>query len=463
MVAKTARWGSKLFPQISICIGTKAPVEVPRWAQGAFLFVIMVVAGALASLGISRTGYKRLVADKDAAIIQAQTANAGLKDDVEGLQDELAALARDRDQAQSQAAALDNQADTLRGLLHATQTKLQSLNQTRQALQAEQAESAALSARLSKTEADRAAEAAQLAQFAQYKASLEETARELQQLEMSRGKGAVHRARLRLRLGQIWQKLSQAPAPQPGTQVATATAGAAASPAQATPSGAAAVAELGRREIAAFERALASTGVDVRGMLAQFGASPAEGGPFVPPPKSGEAFAAVNPAKLEAIRGMAQVLPLGAPLAHYQIGSPFGPRTDPFNRRAAFHTGIDMDAPYLSPVYATAPGTVVYAGYFGDYGKVVEINHGFGIETLYAHLHRCLVSVGEKVAADAEIGLVGTTGRSTGPHVHYEVRVNGQPQDPEKFIELSRLIPVAAREPTAQITPTAGAPAENSH
>lgn len=459
MNAETSRWGSKLFPRIRICVGTKAPVELPRWAQAAFLFVIMVVAGALASLGISRTGYKRLVADKDAAIVQAQTANAGLKDDVEGLQDELAALARDRDQAQSQAAALDNQSDTLRGLLHASQTKLQSLSQTRQALRAEQAQSAALSARLSKTEADRAAEAAQ---FAQYKASIEETAKELQQLETSRGRGAVHEIRLRARLGQLWQKLSQAPGPLPAQQTATA-APAAASPEGAKLGAASAIADLGREEVAEFERALAATGVDVRRMLSQFGANPAEGGPFVPPPKSGEAFDAVNPAKLEAIRGMAQVLPLGAPLARYQIGSPFGVRTDPFNHRAAFHTGIDMDAPYLSPVYATAPGTVVYAGYFGEYGKVVEINHGFGIETLYAHLHRCLVSVGEKVAADAEIGLVGTTGRSTGPHVHYEVRVNGQPQDPEKFIELSRLIPVAAREPTSQITPTAGAPAGNSH
>ncbi|MGH7114838.1 MAG: hypothetical protein ACREE9_10130, partial [Stellaceae bacterium] len=282
-------------------------MEVPRWAQAAFLFVIMVIAGALASLGISRTGYKRLVADKDATIIQAETANADLKDDVAGLQHELAGLTRDRDQAQSRAAALGAQADTLQGQLHSTQTKLKSLNQTRQALRAEQTESAALTVRLTKTEADRAAEAAQ---FAEYKASLEETARELQQLETSRGKGAVHRARLRARLGQIWQKLSQAPGPQPAPQAATATA-AIASPGQAKPSGAAAVAELGRKEIAAFERALAATGVDVRRMLAQFGASPAEGGPFVPPPKSGQAFAAVNPAKLEAIRGIAQVLPLG--------------------------------------------------------------------------------------------------------------------------------------------------------
>ncbi len=220
-----------------------------------------------------------------------------------------------------------------------------------------------------------------------------------------------------------------------------------------------AVAHLGGQEIAAVERVLASTGIDVAKLFSQFGENRAEGGPFVPPPKAGEPIDTVDPAKLAAIRGLAQVLPLEAPLAHYQIGSPFGARIDPFNHRAAFHTGIDMDAPYMSPVYATAPGTVVYAGYFGEYGKVVEINHGFGIETLYAHLHRCLVSVGQKVEAQAEIGLVGTTGRSTGPHVHYEVRVNGQPQDPEKFLELSRLIPVAAARPT----PTASEPEGNNH
>ena len=161
----------------------------------------------------------------------------------------------------------------------------------------------------------------------------------------------------------------------------------------------------------------------------------------MPPPVLGHPLGTVDPKKLEAIRGLEKVLPLTAPLTHYQIGSPFGLRTDPFNGRLAFHTGIDMDAPYMSPVYSTAPGTVVYAGYFGDYGKVVEIDHGFGIDTLYAHLQRYFVSVGQKVAALAEIGLVGTTGRSSGPHVHYEVRVNGQPQDPEKFIGLAAADP----------------------
>jgi len=138
-------------------------------------------------------------------------------------------------------------------------------------------------------------------------------------------------------------------------------------------------------------------------------------------------------------------LPLSVPLDYYQLESRFGPRRDPFNRRSAFHTGIDLSAPYMSPVHATAAGTVTYAGYYSDYGKVVEIDHGNGIATLYAHLHRYIVSVGQRVAEHEQVGFLGSSGRSSGPHVHYEVRVNDEPQDPEKFIGLARVIPAAER------------------
>jgi murein DD-endopeptidase MepM/ murein hydrolase activator NlpD len=107
--------------------------------------------------------------------------------------------------------------------------------------------------------------------------------------------------------------------------------------------------------------------------------------------------------------------------------------------------GIDLSAPYVSPVHATAAGTVTYAGNRSDYGKVVEIDHGNGIATLYAHLHRYIVSVGQRVAEHEQIGFLGSSGRSSGPHVHYEVLVNNEPQDPEKFIGLARVIPAAER------------------
>lgn len=204
------------------------------------------------------------------------------------------------------------------------------------------------------------------------------------------------------------------------------------------------MAEMGRRAVGEFRRLLSSTGLNIERLFPQLGPERAEGGPFVPPQKADQ-MGGLTQDGLEAMRSLIKSLPLAAPLDSYQLESRFGRRRDPFNRRASFHTGIDLSAPYTSPVYATAPGVVTYAGYRSEYGKVVEIDHGNGISTRYAHLHRSIVSVGQRVAEHTQIGFLGSTGRSSGPHVHYEVLVNDEPQDPEKFIGLARVIPAAAR------------------
>jgi hypothetical protein len=202
------------------------------------------------------------------------------------------------------------------------------------------------------------------------------------------------------------------------------------------------VAEMGRRAVVEFRRMLASTGLNIGRLFPQFAPDRAEGGPFVPPPK-GSQIESFSQDRLEAMRSLIKSLPLAVPLDHYQLESRFGPRHDPFNRRWSFHTGLDLSAAYMSPVYATAAGVVTYAGYRSDYGKVVEIDHGNGIATVYGHLHRYIVSVGQRVIEHTQIGLLGSTGRSSGPHVHYEIRVNDEPQDPEKFIGLARVIPIS--------------------
>ncbi|HZI16138.1 MAG TPA: M23 family metallopeptidase, partial [Myxococcus sp.] len=116
------------------------------------------------------------------------------------------------------------------------------------------------------------------------------------------------------------------------------------------------------------------------------------------------------------------------------VTSDFGQRLDPYTADRVMHGGIDIAAPHGKEVYSPSDGTVVFAGLEGGYGNVLVIDHGYGIKTRYGHLAKMLVKAGDKVKRGSLIAAVGNTGRSTGPHLHYEVRVNGIPQNPRKFI-----------------------------
>ena len=113
------------------------------------------------------------------------------------------------------------------------------------------------------------------------------------------------------------------------------------------------------------------------------------------------------------------------------IVSGFGQRSDPFTGEIRMHQGIDIDAPAGAPIWAAHDGVVTFAGERGGFGKLVIVDHGDGVETYYAHQQRIDVSVGDEITAGHQLGLVGSTGRSTGPHLHFEVRVDGAPVDPE--------------------------------
>jgi len=139
----------------------------------------------------------------------------------------------------------------------------------------------------------------------------------------------------------------------------------------------------------------------------------------------------------ELVGAMSQ-LPLGMPVEDMHMTSGFGRRRDPFNHRPAVHAGIDYAGLAYSPVLATGSGVVSYSNRNGRYGKMVRIDHGHGFATRYAHLAEILVTVGQRVERGTEIGLVGSTGRSTGPHLHYELRVGNEPRDPLKFIGVGK-------------------------
>lgn len=123
-----------------------------------------------------------------------------------------------------------------------------------------------------------------------------------------------------------------------------------------------------------------------------------------------------------------------APLSDYRVTSGFGPRRDPLSGHDAWHQGVDLAAPANSKVLSTAPGTVLSAGRRGGYGIIVEVDHGAGVATRYAHLSEALVTRGQRVAGGEPLGVIGASGRVTGQHLHFEVRIKDRPVDPMPFL-----------------------------
>ncbi|MFN3169063.1 MAG: M23 family metallopeptidase [Hyphomicrobiales bacterium] len=145
-------------------------------------------------------------------------------------------------------------------------------------------------------------------------------------------------------------------------------------------------------------------------------------------------------ADLRAARAAIDLVPVAAPARNARLSSRFGNRRDPFTRRTAFHSGIDYAAPRGTPVYAPADGVVTRAARRGGYGLMIEIDHQHGLSTRFAHLSRMLVSPGTQVRRGDVIGRIGSTGRSTGPHLHYEVRRGTRAIDPLPFVHAGQRI-----------------------
>ncbi|MBX6323566.1 MAG: peptidoglycan DD-metalloendopeptidase family protein, partial [Rhodospirillaceae bacterium] len=215
------------------------------------------------------------------------------------------------------------------------------------------------------------------------------------------------------------------------------------------------IAERTRSGVEEVEKTVAMTGIDVDVLLERVDAEFGQGGPLIPyrpdgpdaadPAESDIVLASVaglddEVARWEKLQFALRSLPLTAPLDQFYMASRFGRRIDPITRRPALHEGLDLATALRTPVLATAPGKVVFAGWKGSYGQMVELDHGLGIHTRYAHLQRISVKVGDDVDYRQKIGLVGSTGRSTGPHVHYEVRVNGRPLDPANFLKAGKYV-----------------------
>jgi murein DD-endopeptidase MepM/ murein hydrolase activator NlpD len=457
----------RLFSERQIVIRSKGRIRYVNLSRAWIIAgscALLIGASAMAKLVVGYVDSSRRVAVKEAQVEQAENSNSDLRDLVTQLRARLASASAQNDalrgdlyaiearlreiddsqaSAQAESQAAQDRLKVAEDALNAKSAQIRSLEATKSDLKQTAQQSAELGDRLRALEIE-LQDAKN--QAAQYKTSWESVETKMQQGAAEREKVIAERDGLLGRIASMQQPQDKA-RPFKMTDAApvilpSATLPSAPSRATGTFGYLANETRQGWSEVASL---LSSAGVDLDKLAERMGAvQPGQGGPFV-------ALGSIKQMRPDAGSGLPpemqkllKTLPLSAPLAQYTFESPFGVRVDPFNRHQAMHTGVDLAAPFKSPVYNTAPGIVTFAGPRGEYGKMVEIDHGFGIVTRYAHLHRILVAIGQRLNGRQEIGLLGSSGRSTGPHVHYEVVVNGTPQDPAKFLQAGKSAVVEA-------------------
>jgi len=481
-------------------------LTLSQGGQIAALCVLLIGASAVARLTASYIVADRKMAHKQAEVELAEFSASDLRDLVMHLQDRLATANRELEQTRGRLASATVQNMTMRSDIYAAETRLRALDEAQAALQAQRVEAqsrlrgaeealnaksgqitrinrsldsakndlkvtdeqrAALTKRVRDLEAEVQAAAKNSSQF---KANWEQAQQKLQQLAADREKVVAERDGLLGRVAVLQQAKMRADLrnradrkPDGSHDGAIPVAGDVdETVAEASDAGLPQVASVDPATVAPppagdgakaigtgggdIWRLLSSVGVDLDQLAARFGAThPGQGGPYIAAKGLKANAAAGGEALPDGLKKLLKTLPLSAPLMHYQLESRFGVRHDPFNRRTAMHTGLDFSAPFKSPVYNTAPGTVIFAGAKNEFGRVVDIDHGSGIVTRYAHLHRITVALGQHLSGREQIGLLGSSGRSTGPHVHYEVQVNGVPQDPEKFLQAGNIVQISGK------------------
>lgn len=204
------------------------------------------------------------------------------------------------------------------------------------------------------------------------------------------------------------------------------------------------------RRAARAEEAIRELGLNPGAMLAA--AQDAQGGPFHKPATERDGSLdprferlALSLARMDALERSLDGIPQVMPVKLNAISSGFGYRRDPFTGRAAMHSGLDFRGPVGAPIHAAAAGKVSFVGTKAGYGRLIEISHGNGLVTRYAHMSAWKARAGQEVEAGEVIGAIGNSGRSTGPHLHFEVRVNDRAVNPRPFLETARDVLEEAR------------------
>jgi murein DD-endopeptidase MepM/ murein hydrolase activator NlpD len=434
MIGRYVVLGKRIFPERQFLLRSGDRVRylsLPGWLQASVVAALLVVVGGVGGLAGAYHNLHKALHRKEAQISEADTRAASLdslRQNLAETDEQYATMSLQFDDVRQQLDAANAENDKMRGAIEEAEARAVALDKTRLALEdrlhgAEQALTGK-SGNVTQLGQQLADSRSELRDAEAARSTLQ---KKLQQLQADSETSTSRAGQLKLTLSASERKLLDIAAERDRLRSSLDQQGSLIRPAP------------GKGSSSELERLIASTGVDLDKLLGRFAATPpAQGGPYVAyDPRR----VADDSKRTEELLSLVKTLPLAAPLVRYQVESGFGERVDPIlHGRLAFHSGVDLSAPYRSPVMATAPGTVTFTGVKDDYGRVVEITHAHGIVTRYAHLHRILVAPGQTVGLHTIIAELGSTGRSTGPHVHYEVLVDGQPVDPAKFLEAGKSV-----------------------
>ena len=397
-------------------------IPLSRLTQLAVVLVIGAVGAWVGHASYSTFALQRIIDGKDVEIAHAGARNNDLLAKMTEMRDQFSDVAGTLEHNHRDLVNLLSQNDVLKRDLGDVEQKLQSSETTRADGVRRRAE---LDGKFSRLKT-------QLAKFGdrnkRLSGSLKNTESELSDAVAARGRTDSARQTLKERVVGLERRLARfRRAQETLLNRATATA---------------------VKNLERTERVIARAGLNLGKLLGRAGKGrKGRGGPFIAAAraavpgasfKDGVAIFDRHIERLRKVRGILRRLPLAAPLGRYRLSSRFGRRRDPINRKWARHEGVDLSGRLRSPVMATAPGKVIFAGWKGRYGRVVTIDHGGGIRTRYGHMRRIHVKKGQRVALGEMIGQLGNSGRSTGAHLHYEILVNGKAVDPMKFVKAGK-------------------------
>lgn len=409
-----------IFVDREFIVRSTAGTRVARLSRRTQMVVVGVAAVAMVSVGVSSMGIAFLgttLALRDHEIDRREKAYQALSTD----------LALEQRRFRQTADALERNHEQLSGVLAQNQTLKKHLDGLSKNIARAETSRRSAKARSRSLNRQIAALQKQISEIGtqnqELEGNLNQTSEELQSALHERLKSYSKRAQLLGRIETLERTLADVRTSQ---SLLTAR-----------------VAEQAKTEIEKVREVVALAGLKYDSLLKSLRKAGGKGGPFVPDQtgSAGNKELAMAYARIEQWEDSRQLLmslPLMAPVDHYRLSSRYGRRKDPLNGKWAWHGGIDLSAPPRRPVLSPAPGKVVFAGRKGRFGKMVEIDHGRGIKTRYGHLRKIHVKRGQRISTRDKIGQVGSTGRSTGPHLHYEILVNGKTVDPLKFIEAGK-------------------------